>query len=514
MAVPATTVKSETATHLLTKEARRDLQLQPGVVYIEVKYKIDLGEYAISCGSSGSGFIYRPDGYIVTNGHVVEFANIKDVTARGALMDDIKGCAKYGVDVYIAEHANDLEENQKKDLRDKLYQIIDIDPGRILHGMEAPVISVSLNNGTTYRGEIKAYSDPITKGGKDIAIIKIDGKNLPTVPIGDSDEIRVGDPIVVIGYPGAGETSKQSSLVATVTNGKVSAVKTDERGTPVIQSEAAINPGNSGGPAFDDAGRVIGIATYKSKEGEEINFFVPVNTATEFIRQAGAEAKSGMFDDLWKQALDAYENKHWAKAHALMGSVLEVMPGELDAIQLQKQAAANFNAETWFARILESFSSVPPVVLAGIGLVLIASLTAGLVLRFSKPKGHPSKGAAPSAVAQERPTIVDRPAALGTLHVVSGPSKGRQYPIPKTGLRIGRDPEACAIVLPGENVGREHAWVMPMDNGEVAVIDRSSANGTYVNSVEAGRIKKVLLKNGDRIFICRENSTEIMYCRN
>ena len=105
-------------------------------------------------------------------------------------------------------------------------------------------------------------------------------------------------------------------------------------------------------------------------------------------------------------------------------------------------------------------------------------------------------------------------AALGALHITSGPLKGKQYPIPTSGLLIGRDPQKCFIVLPGENVGREHAWVMPMENGrDVAVIDRGSANGTYVNSTSTERIKKAMLHNGDKIFICRDNSTEIVYYR-
>jgi pSer/pThr/pTyr-binding forkhead associated (FHA) protein len=77
-------------------------------------------------------------------------------------------------------------------------------------------------------------------------------------------------------------------------------------------------------------------------------------------------------------------------------------------------------------------------------------------------------------------------------------------------LLIGRDPSLCTVVLPDDTVSKEHAWVVPLDNG-VAVIDRSSANGTYVNSTESPRIAKMVLKNGDRIFIGRKNPTEITY---
>jgi pSer/pThr/pTyr-binding forkhead associated (FHA) protein len=75
---------------------------------------------------------------------------------------------------------------------------------------------------------------------------------------------------------------------------------------------------------------------------------------------------------------------------------------------------------------------------------------------------------------------------------------------------IGRDPSSCAVVLPSDAVSKQHVWVVPVDNG-VAVIDRDSVNGTYVNSTDSPRINKVVLKDGDRIFVGRKSPTEIMY---
>jgi len=511
--VSALTMACHAATSLLSPEARRDYQLQPGVVFIEVEYSFALDGHSYDVPVSGTGFLYRPDGYIVTNGHVVEFANIKDLQARKALFSDLIQRAKMVINSEIEKDSR-LDDSQKKDVSDKLMQLIDNNPDEIIQSFEPPKITVYLNNGKQFNGEIKAYSDPISEGGKDVAIIKIDGKNLPTVQIGDSDNIRVGDPIVVIGYPGAARmvSSDESALVPTVTNGKVSAVnKTDTQGTPVIQSEASINPGNSGGPAFDEKGQVIGIATYKAAESEQINFFVPSNTAMEFIRQAGAEPESGSFDTLWKEALDAYEKQYWSRAHTLMGDVLEMMPGEADAVTLQREASENLEGESEYDRVRESVETAETPTLIGGGLILTALIIGGLVIVISKPKPqatvHPSR---PSA-SHSAPTVVQRSEELGSLEIINGPSKGRKYSIPKTGLRIGRDPEACTIVLPIENVGREHAWVMPMEDGGVAVIDRGSVNGTYVNSFDGGRVKKARLRNGDRIFICRENSTEIVY---
>ena len=75
---------------------------------------------------------------------------------------------------------------------------------------------------------------------------------------------------------------------------------------------------------------------------------------------------------------------------------------------------------------------------------------------------------------------------------------------------IGRDPAKCTVVLSDDSVSKEHAWVVPLDNG-VAIIDRNSANGTYVNSVDSPRINKVVLRHGDRVFLGRKNGTVFTY---
>ena len=168
-----------------------------------------------------------------------------------------------------------------------------------------PDLKVYLANRKDYAAEIKAYSGPIGEG-KDVAILKIDATNLPTVKLGNSDNIHIQEPIIVIGYPGVASPidlnalSNESLFIPTVTNGHVSAVKSDYKGTPVIQSDAAITHGNSGGPAFNEAGEVIGIATFGSaKEVAGFNFFVPINTGLEFVHQAGTQPESGLFNQLW-----------------------------------------------------------------------------------------------------------------------------------------------------------------------------------------------------------------------
>jgi len=491
-------VDCSAATPALTPEARRDLRLQPGVVYVRTSVSVSSGSNKFTCSSSGTGFLYRPDGYLITNGHVVESANVKELPSLQKLLSEtLQECSG---DYIKSEHWTEAQKNAF------------VNAARVT---DRPEIDVVLDNGQTYKGEIKLMSQPIDDGGKDVAIIKIDGQNLPTVPLGRSADVSVGDQITVIGYPGLANISKVSFLVPTVTNGKISALKVDYRGTPVLQSEATINHGNSGGPAFDAQGRVIGIATYGAEEAVGYNFFVPIDTALEFVRQVGAPPQSGAFDAVWGEALDAFTDQHWSNAHTILGSVLEMMPNQQDAVRLRKDAAVRETAESPIERFVETVESANTTVLIGGGLVLVAIVVGGFVLFGISHKSSPKQFSEPPPPQPQPGPAVNRTvvASLGSLYVSSGPTKGKQYSIPKDGLRIGRDPDACTVVLPLETVGREHAWVMPMEDGQVAVIDRGSSNGTYVNSVESARIKKVLLKSGDRILICRDNPIEIVYQR-
>jgi serine protease Do len=146
-------------------------------------------------GSLGSGFIVSPDGYIVTNNHLIQ-----GLTGTGTV----------------------------------------------------DTVTVTLTNGREYAARIVGRDDT-----SDLALLKIDGRNLPFVQWGDSTKARVGDWIIAIGNP--------YGLGGTVTAGIISAIHRGIPGTTrgaydrYIQTDAAINMGNSGGPMFDLNGNVIGI---------------------------------------------------------------------------------------------------------------------------------------------------------------------------------------------------------------------------------------------------------------
>ncbi|MDO9099975.1 MAG: trypsin-like peptidase domain-containing protein [Caldisericota bacterium] len=137
---------------------------------------------------------------------------------------------------------------------------------------DATTITVTLKDGREFRGQVVG-TDPLS----DVAVVKISGANLPTIQLGDSSRLTVGQKVIAIGNP--------YGLDQTVTTGVISAlernIQADQGKTlvGVVQTDAAINPGNSGGPLVDLSGRVVGINTMIYQNAQGLGFSVSVNTA-------------------------------------------------------------------------------------------------------------------------------------------------------------------------------------------------------------------------------------------
>ncbi len=190
----------------------------PTVVGITNKaVALDFFNRQVETEGVGSGVIFRNDGYIVTNNHVI--ANSKELI-------------------------------------------------------------VSLADGNSVPGTLVG-ADEMT----DIAVVKIDAKDLPTAHFGNSDEIMVGEPVVAIGNPMGLEF--QGSVTVGVISALNRTLDLDDKRFKLIQTDAAISPGNSGGALVNYDGEIIGINSAKlAKSGVEgMAFAIPINTVQYVINE-------------------------------------------------------------------------------------------------------------------------------------------------------------------------------------------------------------------------------------
>jgi S1-C subfamily serine protease len=136
-------------------------------------------------------------------------------------------------------------------------------------------VTVTLKDGRKFDGTVKGV-DEVT----DLAVVKIDGKDLPISRLGDSDAISVGDWAIAVGNPLGLDNTVTLGIVSTLNRSSAQIGMSNKR-LDFIQTDAAINPGNSGGPLLNDNGEVIGINTAIRADATGIGFAIPINKAKE-----------------------------------------------------------------------------------------------------------------------------------------------------------------------------------------------------------------------------------------
>jgi len=154
--------------------------------------------------------------------------------------------------------------------------------------LEADSIIVTLNDGREFDARLVG-----TDTLKDIAVLKIDAKNLPVAPLGDSDALRIGEPAVAIGSPfGLEATVTQGLISTTARDPKELQMPTDVRRVrKLIQTDASINQGNSGGPLLNARGEVIGVNQAILPYARGIGFAIPINEVKGTIDQIIKEGR-------------------------------------------------------------------------------------------------------------------------------------------------------------------------------------------------------------------------------
>ena len=145
----------------------------------------------------------------------------------------------------------------------------------------ATEVIISLTDRREFKAEIIGV-DPLS----DLAVLEVKGKNLPSVDVGNSDKLKVGDWVVAIGSP----FSFDFSVTAGIVSAKGRSIQNNNVGNyvPFLQTDVAINPGNSGGPLFNLDGEVVGINSqiYSRSGGYQgLAFAIPINVALDVAEQ-------------------------------------------------------------------------------------------------------------------------------------------------------------------------------------------------------------------------------------
>jgi len=382
----------------------------------------------MSTAAVGTGFIVTPDGYLVTNAHVVN--TDEEELYLSFAMSSLEDYATQAADQMTEELRREGYETSQEEwdgLANAFYRLL--------------TQSMSVDNlNTTYQcfiGNVSPGSDVSTKGmkldlrkmgepipGKDVAILKMEASNLPTVTLGDDAALKTGDRVYAMGYPAVATLTEtlnvaQAIQEPTLTQGIVSARKEMSGGWSILQTDAAIHGGNSGGPLFNEAGEVVGINTFgmiDSSSGAQVagmNFAIPIGIARQYLNELNITPEESRFTADFKQALSDYNSGDYPAALELLRGINETNPGFPVVQELLAEAREMADANPAAAEAVaaqdgdspagagldkaDSPSGLPPVVMYIGGAALLAIIVLLVLLLARKKKVVPAVQAAGQA---------------------------------------------------------------------------------------------------------------------
>ncbi|MEU1877499.1 trypsin-like peptidase domain-containing protein [Streptosporangium sp. NPDC020072] len=291
-----------------------------------------------SAGGLCTGWWVTPDGYMVTAAHCVgqEETELAQTFAEQALTEVNK---KDAADL-IADLGDAASDDEIVRTASKIFQVWNADNIKIRNVQSSLSLLQSLPGGGVDKTAKSVPIELVAKGtvypGKDVAILKANGQNnLPTVPLGQDSDVRVGDTLYISGFPGTVTQTSifnvESKLDPAFTEGPYNASRQTPEGVPYIQTQAPSYPGNSGGPVFSRDGKVIGILVGGliqqdggSTEGE--SFVLPVSIVKEKLNEKNIKPAESATTKAYNEALDLFFANHYSEALPKFREVQALQP--------------------------------------------------------------------------------------------------------------------------------------------------------------------------------------------
>jgi serine protease Do len=350
-----------------TPTERAAAEVRPAIVYVTEKFTAYVADETGTYFNNGNpyeltatctGFGVNPNGYVATAGHCID-----TYSPNGIKGDFIAAVAK---EVVATVPGVTLEQAVK-------------------FGTENWTVEGTAK-GSAIDTEIAVVTGTVQGGGKpqvlparvvdargltqgDVALLKVETTDLPSVELATDADVQVGTPLLSIGYPASADAVTDPSLEPSNKDGQVSAKKT-VGSVPVYETSAALTPGMSGGPTVDLEGRVLGINSFMpAGESQAFNFVAPASGLTELLSRNGVRNELGPDDKAFRAALDAYYTGHYTDAITGFDKLLQVAPQHAQAVQYRTLAA----------KARDRFGDVPvaPAPAAGPSPVLFWSIVGG-----------------------------------------------------------------------------------------------------------------------------------------
>lgn len=246
---------------------------------------------------TGSGVIVSPDGYILTNSHIISYQTIKNLVVSDFVYEAIQSGyfglgdeetkilsetrSPESVVSFGEEIANYILDQSKFDLEKNVVVLNPVSQKESLEelvqdGFPATVVSVN---------------DDFFRDSRDAALLKIDQLNLPAIKPNPGGDVSTGKQVYIFGYPSTAEVDEKDVLVPTFTQGTISATKeSPNKDFKILQTDAKISRGSSGGPLLDENGQVIGLVTFitsdlTQQDGDSFAFAIPIKTAMAIVEK-------------------------------------------------------------------------------------------------------------------------------------------------------------------------------------------------------------------------------------
>ena len=278
--------------------------------------------------SSGTGFFITGDGYLVTNAHIIDrdsaFIRRKfTLTTFNEVTEANIAALQSSWDMTLNDEQRNLLNNAYSAIYSQVSSMILFDLQREIY------IQFRMDNNDEQVVIKRMPARVIIKGtsmpGKDVALLKVDSvQQLPTLPFSRDGIARIGEPVLVYGYPepvtANSFLARETNIEPTLTTGIVSAIKKSLGGWPVIQMDAVITHGSSGSPVCNNKGEVIGLATFGSLEQKTgglatgFNFAIPVSIINDFLDSVNVDTRMSQASLAFNKGLDFFYSGYYTKA--------------------------------------------------------------------------------------------------------------------------------------------------------------------------------------------------------